>query len=147
MQVNLTRREERERRRNWRNKRRRKKRRGKKEGRNNIILMSCKGIHVLNGSGHYHIPTSSHTHTHIHSEQWYRQLCVLVWVLQSMRMDKPAHMTPLYLCWRIDRPPPNETMGRRVAERNKGLMQQWEAMVKQQTKVEEHFLSTSLNSS
>ena len=63
-----------------------------------------------------------------------------------MRMDKPAHMTPLYQCWRIDRPPPNETMGRRVAERNKSLMQQWETMVKQQTKVEEHFLSTSLNS-
>ena len=63
-----------------------------------------------------------------------------------MRMDKPAHMTPLYQCWRIDRPPPNETVGRRVAERNKGLMQQWETMVKQQTKVEEHFLSTSLNS-
>ena len=49
-------------------------------------------------------------------------------------MDSPAHMTPLRQCWRIDRPPPNEAVGRRRAERDRALLQQWET-VKQQAKV------------
>ena len=65
------------------------------------------------------------------SDQWYRQLCVLVWVLEAMRMESPSHMTPLSQCWRLDRPHPDEAKGKKRAEMIKTQLHKFDAITKE----------------
>ncbi len=58
-------------------------------------------------------------------------LCVLVWVLEAMRMESPHHMTPFHKCWNREQPPPNESLGKRVYDLNKSQLNKWEKLQKQ----------------
>ena len=64
-------------------------------------------------------------------EQWYQQLCVLLWVLQAMCMEKVEHMAPLSQCWRVGGPTPSEQTGCRHWELQKQLMHKWQHSIQQ----------------
>ncbi len=70
----------------------------------------------------------------IYSESWYRMLCVLVWVLEAMKMDSPHHMTPFHKCWSRDQLPLDEARGKRAFDMNKSQLNQWEKL-KRESKV------------
>lgn len=65
------------------------------------------------------------------SDQWYRQLCVLVWILEAMRMDHPGHMTPLSQCWKLDCPPPNEEKGKKRLELIKTQLHKFDVLTRE----------------
>ncbi|XP_064383088.1 uncharacterized protein LOC135331774 isoform X2 [Halichondria panicea] len=78
-------------------------------------------------------------------EGWYRMLCVLVWVLEAMRMESPHHMTPFHKCWNREQPPPNESLGKRVYDLNKSQLNKWEKLQKQDKAI--HRMRSSVRAS
>ena len=58
-------------------------------------------------------------------------LCVLVWVLEAMRMDSPYHMTSFHKCWNREQTPPDETRGKRAYDLNKSQLNKWEKLQRQ----------------
>ena len=66
---------------------------------------------------------------------WYYFLCVILWVLEAMRMASPRYMPSLHDFWRLDHPKPNEQIGKRTAERQETLLSQWETIISGQKQV------------
>jgi glycerol-3-phosphate cytidylyltransferase-like family protein len=56
---------------------------------------------------------------------------VLVWVLEAMRMEHPSHMTPLSQCWKLNRPPPDETKGKKRTELFKTQLHKFDTITKE----------------
>lgn len=60
--------------------------------------------------------------------QWYRKLCVMVWILEAMQLDSAHHAVPLAKCWNLDCKYTDEIGRKRTHERNQRIYKQWQEL-------------------
>lgn len=57
--------------------------------------------------------------------QWYRKLCVMVWILESMQLESPHHAVPLAKCWNLDCKYTDEVGRKRIYEHKQKMLPRW----------------------
>ncbi|KAL5496963.1 hypothetical protein EMCRGX_G013344 [Ephydatia muelleri] len=78
------------------------------------------------------IPEHSNSNQSDDVTSWYYFLCVVLWVLEAMRMMSPRYMPLLHDFWRLSHPKPNEQVGKKIAERQEVLLSKWETIFNSQ---------------